>query len=599
MKRNCQRVENLTGFTLVEVLVVLAIMSIIISLTLASLNSIRPKNRDMKRISDVGHLQEALEMYRGENYVYPASTAVVAGQPLVGPNGVTYMNVIPTSPGHLDGSCATDSYTYTIQNSGLSYTIQYCLGGTAQHLSAGNLQAVPGQLGVPVAAASSLPTYYPTSGLLAYWPMNGNSNDTYGSYNGTDHSMSYVTDGLSQAASFGGSSYIDYGDVLDMGTNSQTINFWMKTNTSPSTYTGIICKSKYASEVGRYWIDAGGNAPGYLEAGCANAPVDTHITKLYPYYDNTWHMVTGLWNRTGNMSLYVDNEYFTGTSISAFSAANWQTADKLLFGVYNDTNGTSPKAGSYFNGRLDEVVFYNRALSTSEIGTIFNGQKSTYFTSPTGTIANWNFEGDVTDSVGSYNGTASNLSYVATGTNQTASFNGSSSMVTIARTADLEPTNAVTVSTWVKLNSLTCSTCAGGMTGAYLLFKKNAFAQYFEGYTLFIFGSKFGFGISTGNSGSSQSTYALANASTGTWYHVVGTFSRPTMKIYINGVYQSTASHDYNISYDTGVGMFLGRTNNAGFDGLLNGYLDDTKIYTRALSATEVSNLYNLTKGNY
>lgn len=594
MKRNYQRVGNLTGlplvapkgakwgFTLVEILVVLAIMSIIISLTLISLNSIRPKNRDMKRISDIGHLQEALEMYKRENYVYPVTTAVVAGLPLIGPNGVTYMKAVPTSPGYLDGSCTADSYTYAIQNSGLSYTIQYCLGGAAKHLSAGNLMATPGQLGAPVASASSVPSYYPASGMLAYWPMDGNSNDLYGSYNGTDHSMSYVADGSGQAASFGGSSYIDYGDVLDMGTNSQTINFWMKTGTTPTTYTGIVCKSKYASEVGRYWIDAGGNATGHLEAGCANGAVDTHINKLYTYYDNTWHMVTGLWDRSGNMSLYVDNEYFTGTSISAFSASNWQTADKLFFGVYNDTNGTSPKAGTYFNGRLDEISFYNRALTTAEMKTIFENQKTTYFTSPTGTIANWQFEGNANDSVGSYTGTAAGVTYAATGTGQSVIFAGTSgSYVSVTSNANLY-TKPFTYCTWINLDTNnTVNTIIGYNTGPNISFR--AKSLHLET-------------VNTNTAIVSQSADCLT---VGAWYHVCMTYKNngatDSIAMYANGVSVKTDSP--SAITPSGGTMYIGKhPSQAEY---FKGKMDEFRFYNHALTATEVLNLYNLTKGNY
>ena len=72
------------GFTLIELLVVIAIIGILSSVVLASLSTARQKSRDAKRISDVGQVQLALELYFDAKQSYPMSngnTFAVAALP--------------------------------------------------------------------------------------------------------------------------------------------------------------------------------------------------------------------------------------------------------------------------------------------------------------------------------------------------------------------------------------------------------------------------------------------------------------------------------------------------------------------------------------
>ncbi len=115
------------GFTLIELLVVIAIIGLLASVVLLSLNSARAKSRDAKRLADMRQLASALELYYNDNSGYPAAAG---GSPsgLV-PN---YIGQIPLSPSPADGSCsaAQNSYTYTQQGSGVSYTFTFCLGAS-------------------------------------------------------------------------------------------------------------------------------------------------------------------------------------------------------------------------------------------------------------------------------------------------------------------------------------------------------------------------------------------------------------------------------------------------------------------------------------
>ncbi len=66
------------GFTLIELLVVIAIIGILSSVVLASLSTARQKSRDAKRISDVGQIQLALELFFDAQQSYPRTTQLAS-----------------------------------------------------------------------------------------------------------------------------------------------------------------------------------------------------------------------------------------------------------------------------------------------------------------------------------------------------------------------------------------------------------------------------------------------------------------------------------------------------------------------------------------
>lgn len=65
------------GFTLVELLVSVGIIGVLASISMVSVNSIRGKARDSKRISDVKQVQNALEAYYSSGGYYPAAVSTV------------------------------------------------------------------------------------------------------------------------------------------------------------------------------------------------------------------------------------------------------------------------------------------------------------------------------------------------------------------------------------------------------------------------------------------------------------------------------------------------------------------------------------------
>ncbi len=67
------------GFTIIELLVVFAIIGLLATLTIASINTARVKSRDARRISDMRTMVNALEMYFNDNESYPLRDRAFSG----------------------------------------------------------------------------------------------------------------------------------------------------------------------------------------------------------------------------------------------------------------------------------------------------------------------------------------------------------------------------------------------------------------------------------------------------------------------------------------------------------------------------------------
>lgn len=102
------------GFTLVELLVVVAIISLLSSVVLASLQSARERAQDARRMADMKQLRIALEFYYDINKQYPADPSNTRVSSLTGAtnNILPYIEPIPTDPTYTGSS----GYRYRISN---------------------------------------------------------------------------------------------------------------------------------------------------------------------------------------------------------------------------------------------------------------------------------------------------------------------------------------------------------------------------------------------------------------------------------------------------------------------------------------------------
>lgn len=111
------------GFTLVELLLVIAIIGILSTLVMANFIGIRQRARDAQRKSDIAQIQSGLEFFRSDQQRYPTTgefDTASCGSPFSF-TGVTYMQKIPCDPPD-----QTIPYRYSVSGA-QQYSLYACL----------------------------------------------------------------------------------------------------------------------------------------------------------------------------------------------------------------------------------------------------------------------------------------------------------------------------------------------------------------------------------------------------------------------------------------------------------------------------------------
>ncbi len=161
--------------------------------------------------------------------------------------------------------------------------------------------------------------------------------------------------------------------------------------------------------------------------------------------------------------------------------------------------------------------------------------------------------------------------------------------ITIPDNDVLDITTELTLEGWVNLYELNRNNSIMGKAATI-------FSQ--ASYTLQIWNNnQFVFGTST--DGSSMSSLTISSsipAVANRWYHLVGTFSRPTRVIYLHGVQRNTDSWDNDIFVGTS-DLFIGKY--AGTSNTTAGTIGEVRIYNRALTPLEILRNYLATKWRY
>ena len=158
------------------------------------------------------------------------------------------------------------------------------------------------------------------------------------------------------------------------------------------------------------------------------------------------------------------------------------------------------------------------------------------------------------------------------------SFNGSSNYITIS---SLEIPENFSISIWGKWNSLNnwsrlldFGSAVGGAGYGFLIANNNTTSQM-----------NFSYECGSGSVNVNIGTIVL-----NTWYHIAVTFQGTNIKIYLNGTLVKTVTSAASVGGHTLNYNYLGKSNWSQ-DALLNGKLNDFRIYDHCLTAKEVGEL--------
>jgi Concanavalin A-like lectin/glucanases superfamily len=217
------------------------------------------------------------------------------------------------------------------------------------------------------------------SGLIAFWPGDGNANDIYSTNNGALSGGSSVTNPgyIGQCFVFDGNTgYCAFPDSPALHPTNMTIETWIRSDNLNATANG--------GYPGQQYIIFHQNAQAYNFEGFDLAKdrrppgVGTNDTWCFEMTDtlgdnvfvesvthvqtNTWYHVAGV-RGSNYIALYVNGVLEAQTSI------NFPTGFGNYPLYFADTGESyyDPK----FCGALDEVGYYNRDLSSNEIHAIY------------------------------------------------------------------------------------------------------------------------------------------------------------------------------------------------------------------------------------
>ena len=205
------------------------------------------------------------------------------------------------------------------------------------------------------------------NGLVAYYPFNGNANDESGNKkNGIVGGVSLGSDRfgiLDKAYCFDGiDDYITIGLFNDpiITDKALTISAWIKTSANnPEQMNVINARGKGPTA---FVIQPGNQITcTFSNSGGGFHNLDVNIINVK---DDKWHHIIMMYNGTQKI-LYIDN-ILLGQADEMISL---EVSGLLEFGRGNPFGVPS---GSQYNGCLDDVRIYNRALTQEEITYLAN-----------------------------------------------------------------------------------------------------------------------------------------------------------------------------------------------------------------------------------
>ncbi len=444
-------------------------------------------------------------------------------------------------------------------------------------------------------------------GLVGYWSFDDGTGTNATDFSGNGNtgtlinSPSWIAGKRGTALDFDNSTnYLDFTDSPTPAlSGAMSACAWVKPRTiADSSDTDIIVAYLTVSGTSPYYmaLDLGGELQfAWTDDSVAYEFWETNDDAVVT---NIWQHVCAVRSDGDSVILYVDGVAHP-TNNTNDEAVTTTTSGRLAIGAASGFDVY------YFDGGIDDVRVYNRALSSSEVvalartGAARLGASSVDLQRGSslaqGLVGHWTFDGKDTNWTAETTGTTADLSgegNSGTLTNmnrrlsvdggalgQGINFNGSNSYIDMGFDASLQVDFPYSIATWVKTpnfstyNTLVVTDHIAG--GAWLQIEVTTGKAYA------------GFGNWHGR-------LSAVSLTPDTWHHVVGVVRGANdIDVYVDGAVS-------NGSYDGGASTVPYGTDTArmGDDSLGNsffpGSLDDVRIYNRELTATEAKQLYNL-----
>lgn len=421
----------------------------------------------------------------------------------------------------------------------------------------------------------------PLAGMVLWLSGDGHPFDLLGQFNGTmTNGATYAPGKVGRAFSFDGvNDYVEINDGIgELGNSPFTIDFWMYSrNDGNSAY--LLGKSHPDGGVG--WDIRLHNQKIRLEGTDGwnpsyNWESNTTVTP------NAWHHIA-VSSTTDSISVYIDGVLDGTTTRSTISTS----LNPLRIGFTTNYGGTP------FNGLLDEVKLFNRALTAEEIMAIYNaggmGLCKPCFTPPSGMVSWWTGDGNANDIIGVNDGTMMNGAAFAAGKiSQAFSFDGDDDFVRIDSPVSIPVGNSPrTIGAWIKSTGQTSGNRYQGVVGYGTTNAGQAFYLERGGNSGGPDNNKLYYmNLATGGRGTTEMVF-------GEWYHIDYVYDGSTSRIYLNGQLEGAVSDPAVNTVMNAEGFMIGTVPTLdGWHANFRGLIDEPMVFNRALTAEEIAAIH-------
>lgn len=278
------------------------------------------------------------------------------------------------------------------------------------------------------------------------------------------------------------------------------------------------------------------------------------------------------------------------SSVSVFKNFSAGTITTSSFGNRKEfTTGASAEAytGDFNGDNMPDILAVNRGSGTI---SILRNQ----IIPSNGLVAHYPFSGNAGDSSGYENhGTISGATFTTDrfgNANKACYFNGNTDIITVPANLSLRPNNTVSMVAWVR------SQPKGGTAwNTILTYRYSHSATPYNSYSLTTnpaspYSNKWTL-VTASSAGVQTEVINKRAKQDNVWTHIAGVIDGSTMKIYTNGVLDTSYSISIPAIQYSSMDLYIGN-DRVGFPDAFLGAIDDLRIYNRAISATEVWNLY-------
>jgi len=418
--------------------------------------------------------------------------------------------------------------------------------------------------------------------LISYWKLNDNAEDEIGDNDGTVSGATYIDGRDGRGLSFDGSNdYVDFGTSNDFkSTEEITLSAWVNIGEFATWRSFVGSLWDTGSTESGYYLGTGGtaNAVGFYlktENMAGNNWGNAVVSNLEL---DTWYHLVGTYDGQ-TIKLYVDGQLVASDNETGNLDYTPET-NGLFLGRYYDDN-----EDFYFDGSIDEVRFYNRAITLEEVGTLYGDVEE--LIEENNLVSYWNFDDNLLDQIGDNDATAQGTGFEAGVVNNALHLDNSSDYIDIPLTDDLKIAGDLSISFWTKLDSISSRTFfvysksgedEEDNTLYELQLESNGDVEYKHEY----------------NNGSNIRNTFDANLETDTFYHIalVREANASEVRVYIDGVLLDSFVYANAPTGGDLAKLYIG-SDYAGTNDAINGIMDEFKIYNTVRSAEEILQEYN------